>query len=182
MAHDQQAGHAPTLDDPSTRQRILAATAVVLGRTGHAKLSFSDVALNAGLSRPTLYRWFASKADLLKAFGAYERQVFESDITHATEGLRGKERLDAALRFIVDYQHSYSGARLVDLEPGIAIAQLAQVIPVLRARLERLVPGPDASVKAATAVRVAVANYIVRSDDPDEFIAQLRHAVGLRQA
>ncbi|CAN5697508.1 TetR/AcrR family transcriptional regulator [soil metagenome] len=167
--------------DASTRQRILAATAEVLGRTGHSKLSFSDVALNAGLSRPTLYRWFASKADLLEAFGVYERQLFERNITRATDGLRGKERLDAALRFIVDYQQSYSGARLVDVEPGLAITQLAKVIPLLRERLERLVPGPDASVKAATAIRVAVANYIVRNEDPAEFLAQLRHAVGLRQ-
>ncbi|MET0699509.1 MAG: helix-turn-helix domain-containing protein [Mycobacterium sp.] len=168
-------------DDPSTRQRILAATAEVLGRTGATKLSFSDVALSAGLSRPTLYRWFASKPELLAAFGVYERQLFERGITRATDGLRGKDRLDAALHFIVDYQQSYSGARLVDVEPALAIAQLAEVIPVLRARLERLVAGPDASVKAATAIRVAVANYIVRNDDPQQFLAQLRHAVGMRQ-
>jgi AcrR family transcriptional regulator len=46
--------------DTSTRQRILAATAEVLGRHGMTKLSLSDVALQAGVSRPTLYRWFAS--------------------------------------------------------------------------------------------------------------------------
>jgi hypothetical protein len=113
----------------------------------------------------------------LAAFGSYEHQLFERDITKATEGLRGKERLDAALQFIVGYQQSYSGAGLVDVEPGLAIAQLAQVIPVLRSRLERLVPGPDASVKAATAIRVAVANYLIRNDDPQQFLAQLRHAV-----
>lgn len=42
--------------DHSSRQRILAATADVLGRNGMSKLSLSEVALQAGVSRPTLYR------------------------------------------------------------------------------------------------------------------------------
>ena len=41
----------------------------VLGRSGQTKLSLSEVALQAGVSRPTLYRWFASKGELLDAFG-----------------------------------------------------------------------------------------------------------------
>ncbi len=50
----------------------------------------------------------------------------------------------------------------------------------MRERLERLISGPRAAVAAATAIRVAVAHYIVRSDDEDEFLAQLRHAVGIK--
>jgi hypothetical protein len=40
--------------DTSSRQRILAATAEVLGRNGMTKLSLSAVALQARVSRPTL--------------------------------------------------------------------------------------------------------------------------------
>ena len=58
--------------DNSTRQRILAATAEVLGRNGMTKLSLSEVAVQAGVSRPTLYRWFASKRDLLDGFVVWE--------------------------------------------------------------------------------------------------------------
>ncbi|EHI12930.1 TetR/AcrR family transcriptional regulator [Mycolicibacterium thermoresistibile] len=174
---DQQA--APE-EEASTRHRILEATAEVLSRAGKRKLSLSEVALQAGVSRPTLYRWFASKEDLLDAFGAYERQLFDTGISKATAGLRGNEKLDAALRFIVEYQHSYSGVRLVDIEPEVVIAQLSQVIPVMRARLQRLLPGANGAVKAATAIRVAVSHYIVRSDDDDQFLAQLRHAVGIK--
>src|SRR5690606_14408076 len=174
---DQQA--APE-EEASTRHRILEATAEVLSRAGKRKLSLSEVALQAGVSRPTLYRWFASKEDLLDAFGAYERQLFDTGISKATAGLRGNEKLDAALRFIVEYQHSYSGVRLVDIEPEVVIAQLSQVIPVMRARLQRLLPGANGAAKAATAIRVAVSHYIVRSDDDDQFLAQLRHAVGIK--
>src|ERR1700743_482334 len=107
----------PTLEgDASTQQRILAATAEVLGRNGKRKLSLSDVAVQAGVSRPTLYRWFASKEDLLSAFSKYERQTFESGMGRATAGLKGTDKLDAALRFIVEYQHSHTGGGVVALE------------------------------------------------------------------
>jgi AcrR family transcriptional regulator len=167
-------------EDSSTRTRILAATAEVLGRSGQTKLSLSEVALQAGVSRPTLYRWFSSKQELLDGFGRYERDMFDGGISKATAGLRGTEKLDAALRFIVAYQQSYSGVRLVDIEPEVVIAQLARIVPIMRARLERLLSGPNAGVKAATAIRVAISHYIVRSDDADDFLAQLRHAVGIR--
>ncbi len=63
--------------DTSTRDRILVATAEVMGRHGMTKLSLSEVALQAGLSRPTLYRWFGSKKDLLDAYVVWERMLYE---------------------------------------------------------------------------------------------------------
>ena len=167
--------------ESSSRQRILRATAEVLARSGQSKLSLSEVAAQAGVSRPTLYRWFASKGELLDAFGEFERNMFDEGVSRATAGLRGNDRLDAALRFIVEYQQSYSGVRVVDIEPEVAIAQLSRVIPLMRTRLQRLLPGAGGGVKAATAIRVAVSHYIVRSDDSEEFLSQLRHAVGIKQ-
>jgi AcrR family transcriptional regulator len=168
------------LDDTSTRQRLLIATAEVLSRKGMTKLSLSEVAAQAGVSRPTLYRWFASKEELLDAFGLWEQQMFDHGISKATAGLRGKEKLDAALRFIVDYQYSYSGYRMADIEPGHVIGQLSRVIPIMRERLQRLLPGPNREVAAATVIRVAVSHYLVRSDDAGQFLAQLRHAAGVK--
>jgi AcrR family transcriptional regulator len=166
----------PTVDS-SSRERILAATAEVLGRNGRTKLSLSDVALQAGVSRPTLYRWFASKDELLDAFTVWERQSFERTVAEATADLRGRDRLDAVLRVIVEYQQSYPGLRMVDVEPAHVIKRLAQILPLMRERLERLIP--DSDVAAATAVRVAISHYLVRSDDADDFLAQLRHAAGI---
>jgi TetR/AcrR family transcriptional repressor of uid operon len=166
-------------DDGTTRQRILAATAEVLGRRGMTKLSLSEVALQANVSRPTLYRWFGSKEELISAFARWERQTYERGVAEATAGLSGNEKLDAALKFIVDYQQSYPGLRMIDIEPAHVIGRLSKVIPLMRERLERLLSGPQRAEVAATAVRVAVSHYLVRSDDDDQFLAQLRHAVGL---
>jgi AcrR family transcriptional regulator len=166
--------------DQPTRERILAATAEVLGRNGMTKLSLSEVALQAGVSRPTLYRWFASKRELLDTFVVWERQYYERAVTEATAGLPACEKLDAALRVIVAYQQSYPGLRMVDIEPAQVIKRLAHVIPLMRARLERLATGPDPALAVATAVRVAVSHYLVRSDDDGQFLDQLRHAARVK--
>ena len=70
--------------------------------------------------------------------------------------------------------------RMIDIEPAQVIKRLSRVIPLMRDRLERLAMGPDAALAVATAVRVAVSHYLVRSDDHDEFLAQLRHAAGVK--
>ncbi len=163
-----------------TSRRILDATAEVLGRNGVSKLSLSDVATEAGVSRPTLYRWFASKEELIEAFSRYETELFETGIAAAMAGLRGNDKLDAALQFVVAFQRSYSGLRMVDVEPEQVIARIGGVLPIMRARLQHLILGADRAVAAATATRVAISHYVVRSDDPDEFLAQLRHAAGIK--
>jgi AcrR family transcriptional regulator len=166
--------------DTSSRQRILAATAEVLGRNGMTKLSLSEVALHAGVSRPTLYRYFAGKRELLDAFVVWERQFYERAVAEATADLPPCERLDAALRVIVEYQQSYPGLRMIDIEPAQVIRRLSRVIPLMRARLERLASGPDRGLAVSTAVRVAVSHYLVRSDDDDDFLDQLRHAARVK--
>ena len=163
-----------------TIRRILDATAEVLGRSGVSKLSLSEVAQQAGVSRPTLYRWFGSKEELIEAFSRYETDLFESGIADAVSGLRGTERLDAALRFVVAFQQALSGVRMVDVEPAQVIPRIGHVLPIMRQRLELLMSGPDRAVAAATVTRVAISHYVVRSDDTDEFLAQLRHAAGVR--
>jgi AcrR family transcriptional regulator len=163
-----------------TSRRILEATAEVLCRSGTSKLSLSDVAAQAGVSRPTLYRWFASKGELIEAFSRYETEKFDNGIAEAIAGLSGTARLDAALRFIVDFQRSYSGVRMIDVEPEQVLARFRWVLPTMRSRLERLMTGPDANVAAATVTRVAASHYIIRSDDTDQFLAQLRHAAGIK--
>jgi TetR/AcrR family transcriptional repressor of uid operon len=174
----------PAAADPdgSTRERILAATAEVMGRNGMTKLSLSEVALQAGVSRPTLYRWFASKKELLDAYVGWERALWERAIADAIAGLDARDRLDAVLRVIAMGQQAYPGLRMVDIEPERVIVKLAAFLPLMRTRLERLIPGPNAREAAATVVRVAISHYLVRSDDTDDFLAQLRHAAGAGDA
>lgn len=170
----------PSLDaEQSTRRRILAATFVVLARDGRRKLQLSDVAAEAKVSRPTLYRYFGSKDGLLEAFGLYEQDNFDSGIAAAMAGLSGPDRLDAALRFIVAFQSDYSLGSLADIEPEHVIYQMKRVLPIMHERIARIIPGDDSEIAAAAVVRIAVCHYMIAGDSSDQFLAELRHAAGL---
>jgi AcrR family transcriptional regulator len=170
------------VDTPTTRARILEATVEVLARSGARKLSLSEVAAVTGVSRPTLYRWFPSKEALLEAFGRYEQDKYDAGITAAIAGLEGEERLDAALRFIVQFQHSYSLRRTVDVEPEHVVHQMTRVLPIMRDRLLPHFPGPDGFTVATVVTRVALSHALIPDDDPKLFYAELRHAAGLAPA
>jgi AcrR family transcriptional regulator len=127
----------------------------------------------------TLYRFFPSKDELISAFTQYESDQIALGIAKATVGLRGIDRLDATLRFLVDYQLSYSGVRMLDIEPGQVLERIERLMPMLCERLASAIRGPDAEIKAATLMRVVVSHYIVRGEDADKFLAQLRLVVGI---
>jgi len=56
-----------TEKNSATREQILDAFVAAASLHGVARLSMADVARQAGLSRPTLYRYFASRDDLTAA-------------------------------------------------------------------------------------------------------------------
>jgi AcrR family transcriptional regulator len=59
-------------DEPDTRRRILEAGIECVVRFGTVKTSMQDVADAAGLSRGTIYRYFADRPALLKAITTFE--------------------------------------------------------------------------------------------------------------
>ncbi len=136
--------------EQSTRRRILAATFVVLARDGRRRLQLSDVAAQAKVSRPTLYRYFGSKEGLLEAFGLYEQDNFDAGIATAISGLSGADRLDAALRFIVDFQSTYSLSSLAETEPEHVLQQMKRVLPIMRDRIARIIGGEQAEIAASS--------------------------------
>lgn len=168
--------------DQSTRRRILTATFVVLSRDGRRKLQLSDVAAEAGVSRPTLYRYFGSKDGLLEAFGLYEQDNFDSGIAAAMAGFSGPDRLDAALQFVVEFQSTYSLGSLADIEPEHVLHQMKRVLPIMHERIARIIPGDDSDIAAAAVVRIAVCHYMIAGGTPGQFLAELRHAAGLDPA
>jgi AcrR family transcriptional regulator len=170
----------PANAEQSTRRRILEATFVVLARDGRRKLQLSDVAAEADVSRPTLYRHFGSKEGLLEAFGLYEQDNFDAGLAAAMAGLSGVDRLDAALRFVVDFQTTYSLGSLADVEPEHVLQQLKRVLPIIHERIARIIPGEDSEIAAAAVVRIAVCHYVIGGGSPQQFLAELRHAAGLK--
>lgn len=169
----------PADAEGSSRRRILDATCVVLSRRGHRNLQLSDVAAEAGVSRPTLYRHFGSKEGLLEAFSRYEQDKFDAGIAEAVTGLWGADRLDAALRFVVHFQSVHSSNSLVHNEPQHVLAQMRRVLPIMRDRICREISGSNPDIVASAIVRIAGCHYLVPDGTPEDFLAQLRLAAGL---
>ncbi len=172
----------------STRLRLLDATGVALARYGPRKLSLTDIAALAGVSRPTLYRHFASKEDLLLALADHEKDRFDTELGAALHGLTGAARLDRALRFMVEFQQDYPMRGLVVIEPAFMLEQLETALRTMRAALvplfEQLDPrsgrGPAGPADLADlVVRTALSHFLIAGDDATQLLRQLRHVAGL---
>jgi len=70
---------------------------------------------------------------------------------------------------------------LAETEPEYVLQQLKRVLPIMRDRIARIIGGEQAEVAASTVVRIAVCHYVIGDDTPDRFLAELRHAAGLRR-
>jgi AcrR family transcriptional regulator len=173
-------------DDP-TRVRLLESTQLLLGQFGPRKLALTDIATLAGVSRPTLYKHFASKPELLAALSVYEQEQFAAGLAHATRGLTATARLDAALRYVVEFQRDYPLQRLIEIEPGFMLGQLAGVLPTLRDGLTPLIAEHQRLTGAAARpadvadllVRVALSHFLLPGRDRHQLLRELRHAAGI---
>lgn len=168
-------------DDPM-RERILRATFKVLCRHGYGKLSLSDVATQAGISRPTLYKFFSSKDHLLAAFSVFELHLLREELARATNGRSGRGRVDALLQFLVDFYGSYQMRGLIEIEPGLVLDQMSRAVPELVALVAPALEGQvaDPQAVAMALVRLSVCHYLVPGYDEDRLIDQLRLAAGVR--
>ena len=169
--------------------RILDATRRLLVTAGARKLSLSDVATLAGVSRPTIYRYFASKEDLIDALGAQERRRFDAAMERAMTGVTGVARLEAAVDVVVSFVADQPPGRQLDLDPGFALEQMAQALPMITKGLTAVVQqcarenGIDAAVSArglaGAIARVALSHYLFPDTDPTAMRRQIRAAAGL---
>lgn len=168
-------------DDPM-RDRILQAAFKVLCRHGYGKLNLSDVAAQAGISRPTLYKSFSSKGELLAAFSVFELRLLRRELGQAIADRTGRECVEALLGFLVDFYGSYQMRGLVEIEPGLVLDQMARALPQLVAAIAPLLDGQvaDPEAVAMTLVRVSVCHYLVPGYDDDRLLDQLRVAAGVR--
>jgi AcrR family transcriptional regulator len=169
--------------------RILDAARRLVIRNGARKLSLSDVATMAGVSRPTIYRYFVSKEELIDALGKHEHRRFTAAMDAAIAGLTGAARLEAAVGVVATFVEAQPPGRLLDLEPGFAHEQMAQALPMITqgltlvlqqcAREDGTDTGLDPADLAGAIARTALSHYIF--PDPDQAAArrQIRAAAGL---
>jgi AcrR family transcriptional regulator len=169
--------------------RILGAAGRLMLSVGARKLSLSDVATLAGVSRPTIYRYFASKEDLIEALGVQVRRRFDAAMEHAISGVTGVARWEAAIDVVVTFLGEHPPGRQLDLDPRFAHEQMARALPMITEKLTVVLQqcaredGFDAAAGApdlaGAIARVAFSHYIFPDADPAVGRRQIRAAAGL---
>jgi AcrR family transcriptional regulator len=176
-------------DHGDLADRILDAAQRLVFRTGARKMSVSDLATLAGVSRPTIYRYFASKEELIDALGKRERRRFSAAMDKAMSGGIGIARLEAAVDVVATFVEDQPPGRLLDLEPGFAHEQMAQALPMLTevlmvvlqrcAREDAFATAMDPGDLADAIARTALSHYIFPDTDRAAARRQIRVAAGL---
>jgi TetR/AcrR family transcriptional regulator, repressor for uid operon len=161
--------------------RILDAARLLVLRQGARRLSLTEVATLAGVSRPTLYRYFQSKEDLIDALGKREYRRFNSAMHEAVSGLSGRQRLEAAIDVVAEFLQEQPPRHLVDLEPGFVNEQMAQVLPMMTDALVGVLNRGFADPRdlAGAIARTALSHYIFPDKDVHAARRQIRAAAGL---
>lgn len=170
----------------STADSIVQAARQTIAQGGPERLTLSAVASAAGVSRPTLYRWFATKEDLLEAITLFEQQQFDTGLELVIQAHRSpRRRLEAALRYLVTYLDAGSGPNSIGADPAFALNSLnesVQPYATILARLlgDALLEVPAVQVGALSPeqaaelfLRMAYSHFLLPHPDPEVFLANM---------
>jgi AcrR family transcriptional regulator len=176
-------------DHGDLADRILDAAQRLVFRTGVRRLSLSEVATLSGVSRPTVYRYFVSKEELIDALGERERRRLDAAMDKAMSEVVGVARLEAAVDVVAAFVEAQPPGRLLDLEPVFAHEQMAQALPMLTegltvvlrrcAREDAFATAVDPGDLAGAIARTALSHYIFPDADRAAVRRQIRAAAGL---
>ena len=147
-------------------------------QTGTRRLSLTEVATLAGVSRPTLYRYFVSKEELVEALGKREYRRFKSIMSTAIVGTNGTARFEAAIDVAADFLQDQPPRHVIDLDPGFVNDEVARILPMLTEALTEVFQ-PDL---AAAIARTAMSHYIFPDSEESAARRQMRAAAGLPPA
>jgi len=175
----------------STPDRILDAAALALTRRGADKLTMSDVSVAAGVSRPTLYRYFPTKAALLLALSNHELLRFDEGLRAAVASAPNPDgQLERATEYLVDFLHENRSRQLIEVEPLFVLDRLRTSLPIQTAALVELLG--DALSRTPTVLRgdatphdlaemiarIAMSHFLLPHPDREALLRTLRALVG----
>ncbi len=175
--------------DVTTRDRILQAGVEAASIHGIARLTVGDVAKRAGVSRPTLYKHFRSKADLVAAAVEREADHMVEQVAVPDLPVDPREALASGIRAVlrVTREHPLLD-RLIRTEPESLLPLILEdggaVSRRVRGTIEAILVQRFDPVEPVLLRRYAdlvtrlIISYAVNApDDPPEVVADIVAAV-----
>jgi AcrR family transcriptional regulator len=168
------------------QERILRAAVEAASLHGISRLSVADVAKRAGLSRPTVYKRFPSKAALVTAAVRHEATAIVEAVRRVVDDIDDpaaalEAGILAALRLVREHPLL---DRIVRTEPEMLVPLLtvddSVVMPAIRRPVEQMVGSKlplldDVARRRLADVlsRLVVSYALSAPDDPPEVVAEL---------
>jgi AcrR family transcriptional regulator len=133
----------PPKDESEARARLCEATLSCIVRVGLPKTSMSDIAKEAGVTRPTLYKYFNSKASaFIAAIDAVALEFAHSVAKHVSRFDTIEERIIEMILFVVKKLPRHKYLSLV-LNPECSVVLAERAFSDERPReLSRIVIAP----------------------------------------
>ena len=166
------------------RGQLIEAAAAIALESGGAAVTVAAVAARAGLSRTSVYEYFASSADLAADLVIDELKIFGSELAEiSAQGATSLEAIDlwieGSLRYIADGRHLLAKAlNAIELprNRGAAIgAAHGALLAPLRAKLEDLgVSDVNFALALIQSTTDGATKRIERGDDAELIIASTR--------
>jgi AcrR family transcriptional regulator len=166
------------------RGQLIEAAATIALESGGAAVTVAAVAARAGLSRTSVYEYFASSADLAADLVIDELKIFGSELAEiSAQGATSLEAIDlwieGSLRYIADGRHLLAKAlNAIELprNRGAAIgAAHGALLAPLRAKLEDLgVSDVNFALSLIQSTTDGATKRIERGDDAELIIASTR--------
>lgn len=166
------------------RSQLIEAAAAIALESGGAAVTVAAVAARAGLSRTSVYEYFASSADLAADLVIDELKIFGSELAEISAQGRGSiESIDlwieGSLRYIADGRHLLAKAlNAIELprnrSAAIGAAHGALLAP-LRSKLEDLgITDVNFALSLIQSTTDGATKRIERGDDAELIIASTR--------
>jgi AcrR family transcriptional regulator len=176
------------MESQDTASRILDAAIEAAAVHGVARLSMADVGRRAGLSRPTLYRHFASKQELLGAALTRESLAIVTAVLDAVAPVAGiGDAIETAVAVTLQLTRDHPLLdRIVRTEPETLVPVLVSdgvgespsILSLIRVPVQSVIATKAPALDELTARRLAdvltrlLVSYAVNApDDPPEVVA-----------
>jgi AcrR family transcriptional regulator len=162
-------------EEPETRDQILAAAFRSVITYGPARVSMSEIAKEAGLSRGTVYRYFTDRGELLEAMNDFVEQTFLRELDRTVEARPpGTDRVRAVIDFLVEYGARSETQRVQQNHPQFALDFLRRNFGAhLAAVTTQIENEPDCENMARRGVSpAALAEIILRTATANAFLEQ----------